>query len=34
MASAHIEMKQEKLKQEMVLFVLIACSLFAFFSQL
>ena len=33
-ASAHIEMKQEKLKQEIVLFVLIACSLFAFFSQL
>ena len=33
-ASAHIEMKQEKLKQEIVLFVLIACGLFAFFSQL
>ena len=34
MATAHIEMKQEKLKQEIALFVLIACSLFAFFSQL
>jgi hypothetical protein len=34
MASAHIEMKQEKLKQEIALFVLIVCSLFAFFSQL
>ena len=34
MATSHIEMKQLKLKQEMVLFVLIACSLFAFFSQL
>ena len=34
MATAHIEMKQEKLKQEITLFVLIACSLFAFFSQL
>jgi hypothetical protein len=33
-ATAHTEMKQEKLKQEIVLFVLIACSLFAFFSQL
>ena len=33
-ATSHIEMKQLKLKQEMVLFVLIACSLFAFFSQL
>ncbi len=34
MATSHIETKQLKLKQEMVLFVLIACSLFAFFSQL
>ena len=34
MATSHIEAKQLKLKQEMVLFVLIACSLFAFFSQL
>lgn len=34
MATSHIELKQLKLKQEMVLFVLIACSLFAFFSQL
>jgi hypothetical protein len=33
MATSHIE-PQLKLKQEMVLFVLIACSLFAFFSQL
>jgi len=34
MATSHIEAKQLKLKQEMVLFVLIASSLFAFFSQL
>jgi hypothetical protein len=34
MATSHIEIPQLKLKQEMVLFVLIACSLFAFFSQL
>lgn len=34
MATSHIEVAQLKLKQEMVLFVLIACSLFAFFSQL
>jgi len=34
MATSHIEIKQPKLKQEMVLFVLIACGLFAFFSQL
>lgn len=34
MATSHIELKQLKLKQEMVLFVLIICSLFAFFSQL
>ena len=34
MATSHIEMPQQKLNQEIVLFVLIACSLFAFFSQL
>jgi hypothetical protein len=34
MATNHIEIPQIKLKQEMVLIVLIACSLFAFFSQL
>lgn len=34
LASSHIEMPQLKLKQEMVLTVLIVCSLFAFFSQL
>jgi hypothetical protein len=34
MATAHIELPQLKLKQEMVLVVLIACSLFSFFSQL
>ena len=34
MATSHIEVPQLKLKQEMVLFVLIACSLFAFFTQL
>ncbi|SDW11808.1 DUF6427 family protein [Flavobacterium degerlachei] len=34
MATAHIELPQIKLKKEMVLVVLIACSLFAFFSQL
>lgn len=34
MATSHIEMKQLQLKQEMVLGVLILCSLFAFFSQL
>ena len=34
MATSHIEIPQLKLKQEMVLFVLIACSFFAFFSQL
>ena len=32
--TSHIEMKQPKLQQEMILFVLIACGLFAFFSQL
>jgi hypothetical protein len=34
MATSHIELKQLKLKQEMVLVVLILCSLFVFFSQL
>ncbi|MBP6181237.1 DUF6427 family protein [Flavobacterium sp.] len=34
MATSHIEIAQLKLKQEIVLFVFIACSLFAFFSQL
>ena len=34
MTTSHIEIKQLKLKQEMVLFVLILCSLFTFFSQL
>jgi len=34
MATSHIEIKQLKIKQEMVLTVLILCSLFAFFSQL
>jgi hypothetical protein len=34
MATSHIEIPQLKLKQEIVLFVFIACSLFAFFSQL
>lgn len=34
LATSHIEVPQLKLKQEMVLFVLIACSFFAFFSQL
>jgi hypothetical protein len=34
LATSHIEIPQIKLKQEMVLFVLIACSLFSFFSQL
>ncbi|WP_367756341.1 DUF6427 family protein [Flavobacterium sp. WC2430] len=34
MATSHIEIPQVKLKKEMVLFVLIACSFFAFFSQL
>ena len=33
-ATSHIEIPQEKLKQEMVLSVFIACSFFAFFSQL
>jgi hypothetical protein len=34
MASSYIEANQLKLKQEMVLWVLISCSLFTFFSQL
>ena len=34
MATSHIEVKQLQLKQEIVLFVLILCSLFAFFTQL
>jgi hypothetical protein len=34
MATSHIEIAQEKLKQELVLGVLILCSLFTFFSQL
>ncbi|WP_348800204.1 DUF6427 family protein [Flavobacterium adhaerens] len=34
MATAHIEMSQPKLKEEIVLAVLILCSLFTFFSQL
>ena len=34
MGTSHIEIKQLQLKQEMVLGVLILCSLFAFFSQL
>jgi hypothetical protein len=34
MATSHIEMKQLQLKQELVLGILILCSLFAFFSQL
>jgi Family of unknown function (DUF6427) len=34
MATSHIEMAQEKLKQELVLGMLILCSLFTFFSQL
>ena len=34
MATSHIEVKQLQLKQELVLGILILCSLFAFFSQL
>ena len=34
MATSHIEIKQLQLKQEIVLFVIIVCSLAAFFSQL
>ncbi|UQD55557.1 DUF6427 family protein [Flavobacterium sp. K5-23] len=33
MANSHIEIPQHKLRQEIVLFVLICCSLFAFISQ-
>ncbi|MDI5894105.1 DUF6427 family protein [Flavobacterium algoritolerans] len=34
MATSHIEIPQEKLNQELVMYVLTACSFFAFFSQL
>ncbi len=34
MATSHIELKQRKLNQELVLGILILCSLFTFFSQL
>ena len=34
MATSHIEMPQLKLNQELVLYVLIICSMFAFFTQL
>jgi hypothetical protein len=34
MATSHIEIPQEKLKQEIVVYVMIACSMFAFFTQL
>jgi len=34
MATSHIEISQPKLKEEIVIFVLMACSLFTFFSQL
>jgi hypothetical protein len=34
LATAHIEISQPKLKEEIVMFVLLACSFFAFFSQL
>ena len=34
MASSHIEMPQLRLNQEIVLYVLIACSMFTFFTQL
>ena len=34
MATSHIEIPQEKLNQELVMYILTACSLFAFFSQL
>ncbi|TDE55162.1 DUF6427 family protein [Flavobacterium sp. GT3P67] len=34
MATSHIEIPQEKLNQELVMYVVTACSLFAFFSQL
>jgi hypothetical protein len=34
MATSHIEISQPKLKEEIVMFVLLACSFFTFFSQL
>jgi len=34
MATSHIEISQPKLKEDIVIFVLLACSLFVFFSQL
>jgi len=34
MATSHIEISQPKLKEEIVLFVVLVCSFFAFFSQL
>jgi hypothetical protein len=34
MATSHIEISQPKLKEEIVMFVLLICSFFAFFSQL
>jgi hypothetical protein len=34
MATCHIELSQPKLKEDIVMFVLIACSIFCFFSQL
>jgi hypothetical protein len=34
MATTHIEISQPKLKEDIVIFVLLACSLFVFFSQL
>ncbi|WP_264566084.1 DUF6427 family protein [Flavobacterium sp. N3904] len=34
MATSHIEIAQPKLKEEIVLFVLLGCSMFCFFSQL
>jgi hypothetical protein len=34
LATSHIEIAQPKLKEEIVMFVLLVCSLFAFFSQL
>jgi hypothetical protein len=34
MATCHIELSQPKLKEDIVMFVLLACSIFCFFSQL
>jgi len=34
MATSHIELSKPQLKEEIVLYVLLACSLFTFFSQL